>query len=221
VKTRILVVDDHAILRAGLSALINGQPDLVVVGEAADGAGAVLEAKKTAPDVVLLDLTMAGQGGLETIPRLRQACPAARVLVLTMHDEVAYLRSALACGAAGYLVKTAADTELLTALRTVAGGRRFVDVSFDPLLAMDAALEGPGTRVGSLGLLTEREREVLGLLASGYTNREAAERLRLSVKSIESYRSRLMQKLDVRTRAELVRFALDAGLLTAGPARPM
>jgi two-component system response regulator NreC len=215
----VLIADDHHILRAGLSLLINGQTDMVVVGEASDGAQAIACAKETAPDVVIMDLAMASLGGIEAIPGVRQAHPPARVLVLTMHDEVAYLRAALAAGAAGYVVKTAADSELLVAIRAVAKGRRFLDLSFDPV----AAVERPGARrgrpgdgpAGSQELLSERESDVLTLLAHGHTNREAAEQLGLSVKSVESYRARLMEKLGVTTRAELVRFALDSGALSS------
>lgn len=218
-RIRVLLADDHAVLRAGLRALIRAQPDLEVVGEAGDGDGAVQKAIETAPDVVVMDLTMPGGGGMKAIERIRHQCPAARVLVLTMHDAPAYLRSALAAGASGYVVKSAADSELLAAIRTVHRGR----VALDPSLAA-AVVYGslPRRTVGGspAGPLSLREREVLDLIAQGYTNQQMADQLGLSVKTVETYRSRLVEKLGLRSRAELVRYALDSGLFTPGEAPP-
>jgi len=215
-KFRVLLVDDHAVIRAGLRALINAQADLEVIGEAKDGAEALEVACQTQPDVVLLDLSMPGHGGLPAIASIRKTCPHTQVLVLTMHNDPAYLRLVLAAGGAGYVVKTAADTEVLTAIHAVAQGRTFVDMSFGQHLAA-AALdrEQPGSGLvqeRSLLLLSAREREVLDLVAHGHTNQEVAERLKLSVKSVETYRARLMDKLHLKSRADLVRFALENGL---------
>jgi DNA-binding NarL/FixJ family response regulator len=205
-KTRVLVADDHAVLRAGLRLLLNAQPDLEVVGEAADTREAFTKVREARPDVLTLDLTMPGGGSIKLIERLRQECPDTRVVVLTMHDDPAYLRAVLAAGAFGYVVKTAADAELLTAIRTVARGRIFADLQ----LSENKLPIGPAA--GEAGL-SQREREVLALLAQGHTNQEIADRLYLSVKTIETYRSRITEKLGLRTRAELVRYALGVGLL--------
>jgi len=219
VPIRVLLADDHAVLRAGLRALIRAQPDLDVVGEAGDGDSALQKAIDTAPDVVVMDLTMPGGGGVRAIERIRHQCPAVRVLVLTMHDAPAYLRSALAAGASGYVVKSAADSELLAAIRAVHRGR----VVLDPSLAAAVVYSSlPRRAVGGspAGPLSPREREVLDLIAQGYTNQQMADQLGLSVKTVETYRSRLVEKLGLRSRAELVRYALDSGLFTPGEASP-
>ena len=214
-KIRILIADDHAILRAGLRRLIEGQDDMCVVAEAETATGAVAQADTDKPDVVLLDITMPGGSGIKSIGPIRSASPKTRVLVLTMHDDQAYLRSAMAAGAAGYMVKTGADTELLDAIRTVAGGRSYVDVSLeDPSgETPSGTAERPTTSAADLDLLSKREREVLELVAHGYTHREIAEKLTVSVKSVETYRARLVDKLGLKSRADLVRYALDAGVL--------
>jgi DNA-binding NarL/FixJ family response regulator len=210
----VLVADDHAVLRSGLRMLIGAQADMEVVGEAADGEEAIQQAQKLRPDVVLMDLTMPGAGGIQAIDRVRKVAPEARVLVLTMHDVPAYLRSALAAGASGYVVKRAADSELLSAIRNVHRGRTVLD----PTLAVQVVERGivqrpasPEAR-GPLKLLSQREREVLELVARGHTNQQIADRLGLSVKTVETHRARLVEKLGLRSRADLVRYALDAGL---------
>ncbi len=214
-KIRVLVADDHAVLRAGLRMLLNAQPDIEVVAEAAENSEALRLAKNVSPDVMTLDLTMPGGGSIKMIERLAQECPATRVVVLTMHDDPAYLQAVLAAGGYGYVVKTAADAELLTAIRAVSRGRTYVDSH----LKHDTSPSGSSVKapLGSLGKpaagLSEREREVLILVAKGHTNKEIADRLFLSVKSIETYRARLTEKLGLRTRAELVRYALEIGLL--------
>ena len=215
-RIRVLVVDDHAVLRAGLRMLIRAQADMDVVAEAADGDEAVRKATEARPDVVLMDLSMPGTGGIRAIERLRQDCPASRVLVLTMHDVPVYLRSALAAGASGYVVKSAADSELLSAIRGVHRGRTVLD----PELAASALQNTLGRRPagGPAGPLSPREREVLDLIAQGYTNQQIADRFGLSVKTIETHRSRLVEKLGLRSRAELVRYALDSGLFPGGDA---
>lgn len=213
-KIRILIVDDHAMLRAGLRMLINSQEDLEVIGEAADGAEALEQAGALQPDLVLMDITMPGGGGIPAIPAVLKACPNTRVLVLTMHDDATYLRATMEAGATGYLVKSAADTELLTAIRTVAAGRTFVDLpGFAPdALTTEQRVE-PATPHDQPSPLSEREREVLALVAQGHSNREVADRLGISVKTVETYRARLMEKLALRSRADLVRYALEKRLL--------
>jgi two-component system response regulator NreC len=195
--------------------LIRAHPDLEVVGEAADGPGTVRAARQTRPDVVLLDLTMPGSRGTETIEQLVQLDPSPRVLVLTMHDEPAYFHAALLAGASGYIVKKVADIELLAAIRAVHRGRTIVNMTRPGGESQGhAALQGSADRLAvSRERLSRREAEVVRLLAQGYTNREAAKRLAVSVKTIETYRKRLSDKLGLKGRAELYRFTVESGLL--------
>ncbi len=218
---RVLAADDHALVRAGLKALIATQPDIELVAEAADGVEAVEKAIEIQPDVVLMDLTMPKYGGIPAITSIRQSCPRTRVLALTMHDDASYVRSVLAAGGAGYVVKSAADTELLNAIRAIAKRPTSVNLSVGEKTAQDmfshSVLQDSTTsRAASaaIDLLSAREREVLILVAQGYTSQEIAERLKLSAKSVESYRARVMKKLLLRKRADLVRLALECGLLT-------
>ncbi|HYV37833.1 MAG TPA: response regulator transcription factor [Gemmataceae bacterium] len=211
-KIRVLLVDDHAVLRAGLRMLLNAQPDIEVVGEAADTREALTLACATRPDVMTLDLTMPGGGSIPLIERLRQDCPQTRVIVLTMHDDPAYLRAVLAAGGRGYIVKTAADSDLLTAIRAAFQERIFVDLQLGEKNT-PAKTESYTHGAKSLASnLSQREREVLTYLAQGHTNQEIADQLFLSVKTIETYRARLTDKLGLRTRAELVRYAQGIGL---------
>lgn len=218
-KIRILIADDHGILRAGLCMLINSEPDMEVVGQATTNHEAVREALRLDPDVIIQDLNLPDGSGIPTIARLRRECPRSRVLVLTVHDEVAYLRAALAGGAAGYVAKTAADTELLTAIRAVNSDRVFVDLKSDSD-TLQRILCGSGDGAAPADPRAEalscREREVLELLARGHTNQEAADQLYLSVKTIETYRARIAVKLGLRKRADFVRYAVENGLF--GPA---
>lgn len=210
-KIRIVVADDHAILRSGLRLLLNSQPDLEVVGEAgsADDVRRVCEALQ--PDVVTLDWSMPGGTAVRNIEALLQSCPRTKILVLTMHDDPAYMRAALAAGAHGYVVKKGADVELLTAVRALAAGRSHLNVD---LSRSRRPADPPSRRPSSpLASLSERELEVFKLLALGHTNAEIGERLLLSVKTVESYRAKIMAKLRCSTRAELTRCALEAGLL--------
>lgn len=216
-KIRIVLVDDHAVFRAGLTALLNAEADMEVVGEAGDGAASLPVVVDQQPDVVLLDINMPTMSGLEALAQLRQVAPQSRILVLTMHDDQTYLRQVLAQGGAGYVLKQAADSELLTAIRTVYHGGAFLHPAHaQALLATPAttAPAAPGTQ-GDLALLSEREVEVLKYIALGHSNKEIAELLYLSVKTVETYKTRIMEKLDVKSRAALVRFALKQGLLTA------
>ena len=196
--------------------LIDAQSDMNVVGEVADGTETVSRASEVQADVVLLDLTMPGPPAAVTIERLVRLDPSPRVLVLTMHDDPVYLRTALQAGASGYIVKKAADIELLTAIRVVQSGGTFVN-----LTRPGEAEAGQGARPipraspagGQLKPLSQREVEVLRLLAQGHTNQEAADRLAVSVKTIETHRKRLSDKLGLKSRAELFRFAVEARLL--------
>jgi DNA-binding NarL/FixJ family response regulator len=213
---RVVLADDHAVLRAGLRLLINAQPDMEVVGEAADTNEALERVRALQPNVLSMDLTMPGPSSIKMIERLRQECPQTQVLVLTMHDDQAYLRAVLAAGAGGYVVKSVADAQLLNAIRAVHQGRIVVDVNLPRDL--NTPIAGPRTGSGAPAArgfagLSAREREVLTLLAQGYTNQEIADKLFLSVKTIETYRARIADKLGLRSRAELVRYALEVGLL--------
>lgn len=221
-RIRVLIADDHAVLRAGLRMLIGAQPDMEVVGEAADGEEAVRKVAKIRPDVAIVDLTMPGEGGIKAIEQIRRESPKTRVLVLTMHEVPAYLRAAFAAGAAGYVVKSAADFELLSGIRSVHRGRAVLDPGLAGMVTAGALGKRPGGQQagGVAGLLSAREREVLDLVAQGYTNQQIADRFGLSVKTVETYRARLVDKLGLRSRADLVRYALDSGLFGAGRASP-
>ena len=215
-KIRVMIADDHAILRAGLRMLVNAQADMEVVAEAPDGENAVLTARETNPDVALLDLTMPRVGGMKALERMARDCRKTRVLVLTMHDDPAYLRSALAAGASGYLLKRAVDAELIAAIRAVHRGGIFVDPRLASILVQDVLAKGE-TKAGSKGsanILSHRELQVLGLVARGYTSAEIARQIFVGVKTIETYRSRIFEKLGLQTRSDLIRFAVQLGLLT-------
>ncbi len=215
-KIRVMIADDHAILRAGLRMLVNAQADMEVVSEAADGEKAVQTARETRPEVALLDLTMPRVGGMKALQEMARDCRETRVLVLTMHDDPAYLRSALAAGASGYLLKRAVDAELLAAIRAVHRGGIFVDPRLANILVQDL-LTKKGTKAGSKGpvnILSQRELQVLKLVARGYSSAEIANHIFVGVKTIETYRSRFAEKLGLRTRSDVIRYAVQMGLLT-------
>jgi DNA-binding NarL/FixJ family response regulator len=213
---KILLADDHAVLRVGLRLLLNSQPDFEVIGEAASGLEALDLAASLQPDLILLDLSMPGLSGLDSLPQLRRRAPQARILILTMHDDPQYLRQALKNGAAGYVLKKAADVELLSAVRAVLRGEVYVHPSMTRGLLEDLLPQAESTDELSLwNTLSEREQEVLRQVALGYTSAEIAEKLTLSVKTVETYRARGMEKLGLTNRAALVRFALGRGLISA------
>jgi len=215
-KIRVTIVDDHAILRAGLRMLVNAQADMEVVSEAPDGEKAVQEARETRPDVILLDLTMPRAGGMKALQEIARNHRETRVLVLTMHDDPAYLRSALAAGASGYLLKRAVDAELLAAIRAVHRGGISVDTRLASVLVQDV-LAKRGARAGSIrqaNILSARELQVLRLVARGYTSAQIAKQIAVSVKTVETYRSRFAEKLGLRKRSDVIRFAMQMGLLT-------
>jgi two-component system, NarL family, response regulator NreC len=207
--TPVVLADDHAILRAGLRGLIDAQPDLKVVGEAATGPDAVARVGETGARVLCLDLSMPGAGWADTIRRVREACPAARVLVLTMHDDPAYLRAAVAAGADGYMLKSSPPADLLTAVRRVAAGLPAIDPALKP--------SAPNAPPAGTAVLSRREREVLELLARGHTHQEIADKLFVSVKTVETYRARVKEKTGLQTRADFVRYGAEAGLLQSPP----
>lgn len=207
---RVLVVDDHAIVRSGLRRVLDAEKDIETVGEAASAERAVFEALEHKPDVVLLDVVMPGKSGIEGLPALLQAVPETRVLVLSMQDDPRYVREAFEAGASGYVLKEAADTEVVDAVRAVAAGTRYVHPALGARLVSADAEE---RRRADADPLSEREREVLRLLALGHTNQEIAALLYISVRTAETHRAHIMQKLSLSSRAELVRYALDHDLI--------
>lgn len=210
---RVLIVDDHAVVRAGLRRVIEAESDLEAVGEAATAERAVFAAIEQKPDVVLLDVVMPGQSGIEGMPALLQAVPKVKVLVLSMQDDPHYVREAFEAGASGYVLKEAADTEVVGAIRAVAAGERYVHPALGARLV---AADAEERRRAEDDPLSEREREVLRLLALGHTNQEIAKLLYISVRTAETHRAHIMQKLRLGSRAELVRYALSEGLLEDG-----
>jgi two-component system response regulator NreC len=212
VSIRVLIVDDHAVVRTGLRRVLDAEEGIEAVGEAPDAERAVYEAIQTKPDVILLDVTMPGRSGIEALPELGAAAPASKVLILSMQDDPRYLREAFAQGAMGYVLKEAADTELVHAIRQVHEGGQYVHPTLGARLARS---ELHPREAGVPDPLSEREREVLRLLALGHTNQEIAKLLYISVRTAETHRAHIMQKLGLATRAELVRHALASGLLDA------
>jgi DNA-binding NarL/FixJ family response regulator len=207
---RILVVDDHAVVRSGLRRLIDEESDMQTVGEAGTVRDAIFEARASNPDLILMDVVMPGESGLEGLPKLLHEHPDVKVLVLSMQDDPRYLREAFAAGASGYVLKEAADTEVVTAIREVAAGGRYVHPELGArLIAADAE----AARQADEDPLSDREREVLRLLALGFTNQEIAKQLFISVRTAETHRAHVMQKLRLASRAELVRYAIAHGLL--------
>jgi DNA-binding NarL/FixJ family response regulator len=207
---KVLVCDDHALVRSGLRRLLESEDVFEVVGEAADAEQAVEKTAQLVPDVLLLDVVMPGRSGIDALLDLRAASPQTRVLVLSMQDDPSYVRQAFAAGADGYLVKEAADADLVQAIQDVARGHRYVHPSLGARLA---ALEAEAHQRAETDPLSEREHEVLRLLALGHTNQEIAKLLFISVRTAESHRARIMQKLRLSSRAELVRYALATGVL--------
>jgi two-component system, NarL family, response regulator NreC len=215
-RVRILLADDHAVLRSGLRLLLDGRDDMKVVGEAANGAELLPLAHQLQPDVILLDLTMPQLGGLQVLPLLREQVAHTRILILTMHDDDGYLRQALKGGAAGYVLKKAADVELISAIQAIMRGEVYVHSAMTRALLEDVVpgrAPGPNLEEDSWAGLSDREQDVLRLVALGHTGREIADRLSLSVKTVETYRARGMEKLGLTSRAALVRFALARGLM--------
>jgi len=211
---RVLIVDDHAVVRSGLRRVLEAEGDLEVVGEAGDMRTAVFETRGQKPDVVLMDLVMPGGSGIEATAAVLKEAPEANVLVLSMQDDPRYVREAFEAGASGYVLKEAADAEVVGAIREVAGGGRYVHPALGARLVAADAEERARADADPL---SDREHEVLRLLALGHTNQEIAKMLYLSVRTVETHRAHVMQKLRLTTRAELVRYAIDTGLLEGEP----
>jgi len=210
---RLLLVDDHAVLRAGLKALLDAEDDLRVVGEAGTGEEAIDKVKLMKPDVVVMDLSMPGMGGLEATKKIAELGLGTKVLVLTVHAEEEYLLPVLEAGGSGYVTKTSADMDLIQAIRTVARDEVFLYPSATRLLLRRYKQAEEDRKESPLQLLSEREREVLAQTAEGFSSAEIGKRLFISPKTVDTYRSRIMEKLKLNHRSELVRFALRTGLL--------
>jgi two-component system, NarL family, response regulator NreC len=203
----VVLADDHTMVRSGLRMVLEAEDDLEVTSEAADVKGAIRKLMAHRPNVLVLDINMAGESSLDSLPELREASPDTAIVVLTMQTETEYAREALQAGARGYLLKEAADSELVEAIRTVAAGRNYVQPAIGARLASEPPRDWPPDG------LTEREAEVLRLIALGHTNKEVGDELFLSVRTVESHRAHIQQKLGLQTRAELVRYALDRALI--------
>src|SRR4051812_8654218 len=215
-KLRVLLADDHNVVRAGLRALIDAQPDMEVVGEAADGAAACRQGMDLGPDVVVMDVSMPALGGAPATARIKRDRPEVRVLALTVHEDRSYLQQLLQAGASGYLLKRAAADELIHAIRAVARGGTYLDPGLTGkvlggLVGRDLQ---PGSPAGAAP--SDREEEVLRLIARGHTNREIAARLDVSVKTVETHKARAMEKLGLDSRAAIVAYAIQAGWMSGG-----
>jgi two-component system response regulator NreC len=214
-QIRILLVDDHAVLRAGLRALLEAEPGFLVVGEAGTGEEGVMKAKQLLPDVVVMDLSMPGAGGLEAVREISALGKEIRTLVLTMHGEEEHLLPVLEAGGSGYVNKRSADEELIEAIKTVAGGDVFLYPSGAKLLLRGLKQKAEPGEDDPLEKLTDREREVLAFTVEGFSSSEIGKKLFISPKTVDTYRARIMEKLNLHHRSELVRFALQTGLLKA------
>jgi len=211
-QIRVLIVDDHPVVRSGLRKVLAAESDIEVVAEAADAQHAVFETRAQKPDVILMDVVMPGKSGIEAIPDVLHDAPEVKILILSMQDDPNYVRQAFAAGATGYILKEAADTDLVAAVREVAAGRNYVHPTLGARMVVAEAEE---RRRNEQDPLSDRERDVLRLLALGHTNQEISEKLYISVRTAETHRAHVMQKLRISTRAELVRYALEHGFLDA------
>lgn len=212
-KIRILLADDHTIVRSGIRALLEEEPNLSVVGEAEDGRAAVNLACQLKPDIVVMDIAMPLLNGLEATRQLKQQCPESRVLILTMHDNEEYIRQVLEAGAMGYILKDAAARELISAIRSIYRGEAVLSPAVTRLVIEDYLRWGGARPQGEVDGLSPREREILQLIAEGYTNKQIAEILSISIKTVQAHRNRLMQKLDLHDRGELIKYAIQKKII--------
>ena len=212
-KLRVFLADDHMVVREGLKSLVNAQPDMHVVGEADNGAAAWRAACELAPDVVVMDVSMPEMNGAEATERLRLECPQVRILALTVYEDKSYVRQMLDAGASGYVLKRAVTDELVRAIRTVAAGGSYVDPTLAGGLVSSYFNQGTAEGRSPAGELSEREAQVLRLIAWGYSNKEIGWKLNISAKTVDTYKLRLMEKLNLRSRTDIVRYALHQGLL--------
>ena len=220
IKMRVLLADDHAIVREGLKLLVNAQTDMEVVAEAANGRVAVQKGQQFRPDVIVMDISMPLVSGPTAARQIKQILPQTKMLALSVHEDKSYLREMLEAGASGYVLKRSAADDLIRAIRTIAGGGVYIDPSLSVRVVSDAAqkpLTGGAFRVEGMGSdLSEREAEVLRRIAQGYSNKEIAAQLSLSVKTVETYKARSMEKLSLDSRVDIVRYALQQGWLSDG-----
>lgn len=212
-KIRVVIADDHPMLRSGLRLAISSQPDMEVVGEAVDGKEAIDVVVDSQPDVVVVDLTMPGLGGIEATEIITDSSPSTQVIALTMHEAAPFLRSFLAAGGSGYVLKKSAGTDLLNAIRSVHKGKRFLDPKLGQKLLEELMVEGRLQKPGNAEL-SQRELQVVRLLAQGHSNQQVGDLMGISVKTVESYRARIVKKLGLKTRPEIVRYAVEHRLLT-------
>ncbi len=213
-KIRILLADDHTILRAGLKMMLNAQPDMEIVGEAQDGRQAVQEAQRLQPDIILMDITMPDMNGIEATKQIKKLSPEGKILILTMHEHDEYIFQALRAGASGYMLKEAADTDLISAIHIIQSGQFYLSPTAQSVMVGDYLQRlRTGEEKDSYSSLTEREREILKLVAEGHTNNQIAERLVISPKTVDTHRTHIMDKLNLHSRAELVKYAMRRGLL--------
>jgi two-component system response regulator NreC len=211
---RVLLADDHRMLREGIRALLERQDDITVVGEASDGRETVRLAASLCPDLVVMDVSMPLLNGIEATRQIKRDCPKVRVLILTVHEQKDYVAQLLVAGADGYIIKRAAGEELIVAIRTVCQGQAFLHPSVTKVVVDDYVKrlqEGDGAE--AYRILTQREREVLQLIAEGYTNREMADLLHISIKTVQNHRSKIMSKLDLHDRGELIKYAIQQGII--------
>lgn len=207
-KLRVLVVEDHQTVREGVKLLVNAQSDMEVIGEAGDGEVAIKEAVRLSPDIVLMDISMPTLNGLKATKRLRNVCPDIKILMLTRHTDDGYLQQLLGAGANGYVLKQSAPNELINAIRTIGAGNAYLDPSLTRKVVGGYVNKAGSLRGDGKGDLTDRETEVLRLISFGYSNKEIANRLDLSVKTIEAHKANAMRKLGITSRIDIVRYAI-------------
>lgn len=212
-KLRILLVEDHEIVREGVKTMVSAQADMEVVGEAGDGRTALRLAQKLQPDIVVMDISMPDMNGLQATEKMKQCCPEVKILMLTRHTELGFLQQIIGAGASGYVLKQSASTELLGAIRTVAGGGNHLDPAIAGKVMGSFARARVKPRAEAQGSISDREAEVLRLIAWGYSNKEIATRLEISVKTVEVHKANAMRKLDMRSRIDIVRYAMLQGWL--------
>ena len=219
-KIKVLLADDHTILRHGLRAMLEREPDIEVVAEAEDGRAAVHLARQVKPDIIVMDIGMPLLNGLEATRQVRAACPAIKILILTMHDNEEYIRPVLAAGAAGYLLKDAAGTALVEAIRAVYRGEAVLSPAITRLVVEDYLRWGEIQPIDDRESLTPREREILQLVAEGYTNRQIAEILIISIKTVQAHCANLEGKLGLKDRSDLIRYAIQKKVIGFPPPDP-